>query len=168
MNSLKNRIALSAALLAPVLLGASAPIPDGATPIVNGHGEWETPIGTVGFEVSVVELPDGTLNGHGLSYLHTEDGNAWFRFEVTEYMFIEGELAVAGLITETFNAPPHFLGSLTVLIIQDNGSSGASADRALSAAGGPPWLTLAQFLSISQLPPPEFWFPVANGNFVIH
>ena len=29
----------------------------GANPIVQGHGNWETQIGTVGFQVSVVELP---------------------------------------------------------------------------------------------------------------
>ena len=158
-------IALSSTLSAAVLIGAPTPSGNEGTPIVNGHGEWETGIGTVGFQVSLVELPGGSLQGHGVSYLHSESGNGWFHFEVTEYAFVGDELAVAGIITETFNTPPQFLGSLTVLIIQDNDGNGALPDKALSASGLPPSLSLDDILNG---PPPDLRFPLAHGNFQIH
>ena len=137
----------------------------GANPIVNGRGTWETAIGTVGFQVSVVELPDGTINGHGVSTLHTENGNAWFHFDVVDAAPYGDEIAVLGLITDAVNTPPQFLGSLTMLIIKDNEGNGP--DMALSAAGLPPWLSLDAIL-YGPMPPPDSRFPLAHGNYRMH
>jgi hypothetical protein len=167
MSKLASTVSLTAALSAAVLLGAASPSPVAGHPIVTGHGQWEIPAGTVGFQISLVELPDGSLNGHGLSTLHSASGNAWFHFVVTEYQYVGDELAVAGLIVDTFNTPPNFLGSQTILLVQDNGSGGAP-DKAISASGIPPSFSLAQVLSLIPPPPPEFWFPLAGGNFKIH
>jgi hypothetical protein len=136
-----------------------------ANPMVNGKGTWETQIGTVGFQVSVVELPDGTIHGQGVSTMHTESGNAWFHFEVLDAAPYGEEFAVLGLITDTFNSPPQFLGSLTMLIIQDNEPNGS--DMVLSGAGLPPWLTLDDIL-YGPNPPPSLRFPLAHGNFTLH
>ena len=137
----------------------------GASPIVNGHGTWETQIGTVGFQVSVVELPDGTINGHGVSTMHTESGNAWFHFDVVDATPYGDEIAVLGLITDAVNSPPQFVGSLTVLIIKDNEGNGS--DMALSGAGIPPWLSLEDIL-YGPNPPPPFRFPLGIGNYKVH
>ena len=137
----------------------------GANPIVNGHGKWETEMGTVGFQVSVVELPDGTINGHGVSTMHTENGNGWFHFDVVDAAPYGDEIAVLGLITDAVNSPPQFVGSLTVLIIKDNERN--SSDMALSGSGLPPWLTLDNIL-YGPNPPPPFRFTLANGNYKLH
>ena len=137
----------------------------GANPIVNGRGTWETAIGTVGFQVFVVELPDGTINGHGVSTMHAENGNGWFHFDVVDAAPYGDEIAVLGLITDAVNTPPQFLGSLTVLIIKDNEGNGS--DMALSAAGLPPWLSLDNIL-YGPNPPPPFRFPLAHGNYQMH
>ena len=138
---------------------------NGANPMVNGHGNWETDIGTVGFQVSVGELPDGTIHGRGVSTMHTENGNGWFHFDVVDAAPYGDEFAVLGLITDTVNTPPQFPGSLTVLIIRDNGGNGS--DMALSAAGLPSFLTLDAIL-YGPMSPPPFRFPVAHGNYKIH
>ena len=138
---------------------------NGANPIVKGHGKWETEIGTVGFQVSVVELPDGTINGHGVSTMHAESGNAWFHFDVIDAAPYGDEIAVLGLITDAVNSPPQFVGSLTVLIIMDNERNGS--DTALSGAGIPPWLSLDDIL-YGPNPPPPFRFPLAHGNYKMH
>ena len=137
----------------------------GANPIVQGHGNWETQIGTVGFQVSVVELPDGTINGHGVSTMHAESGNAWFHFDVVDAAPYGDEIAVLGLITDAVNSPPRFVGSLTVLIIKDNDRN--RSDMALSAAGLPPWLSLDDILYGPNSPPP-FRFPLDHGNYKMH
>jgi hypothetical protein len=137
----------------------------GANPIVQGHGNWETQIGIVGFQVSVIELPDGTINGHGMSTMHAESGNGWFHFDVVDAAPYGDEIAVLGLITDAVNTPPQFLGSLTMLIIKDNEGNGS--DTALSAAGLPPWLSLDAIL-YGPMPPPDFRFPLAHGNYRMH
>jgi hypothetical protein len=137
---------------------------NGANPMVNGHGKWETDIGTVGFQVSVGELPDGTINGHGVSTMHTENGNGWFHFDVVDAAPFGDEIAVLGLITKAVNTPPQFLGSLTVLIVRDNKGNGS--DMALSATGLPSWLTLDNIL-YGPTPPPPFRFPLTLGNYKI-
>jgi hypothetical protein len=137
----------------------------GASPIVQGHGNWETQIGTIGFQVSVVELPDGTIDGHGVSTMHAESGNAWFHFDVVDAAPYGDEIAVLGLITDAVNSPPQFVGSLTVLIIKDNERN--TPDMALSAAGLPPFLSLDNIL-YGPNPPPPFRFPLAHGNYEMH
>ena len=137
----------------------------GASPIVQGHGNWETQIGTIGFQVSVVELPDGTIDGHGVSTMHAESGNAWFHFDVVDAAPYGDEIAVLGLITDAVNSPPQFVGSLTVLIIKDNESS--TPGTALSAAGLPPFLSLDNIL-YGPNPPPPFRFSLAHGNYEMH
>ena len=138
---------------------------NGANPVVKGHGKWEIDIGTVGFQVSVGELPDGTINGHGVSTLHTENGNAWFHFDVVDAAPYGDEIAVLGLITDAVNSPPQFVGSLTMLIIKDNERNGT--DMALSGAGIPPFLSLDDILYGPNAPPP-FRFPLAHGNYKMH
>jgi hypothetical protein len=135
----------------------------GASPTVNGHGTWETQIGTVGFQVSVVELPDGTINGHGVSTMHAENGNGWFHFDVVDAAPYGDEIAVLGLITDAVNTPPNFLDSQVLLIIKDNEGNGS--DMALSAAGLPPTLELDFILEF--MPIPDFRFPLAHGNYTI-
>jgi hypothetical protein len=136
----------------------------GANPIVNGHGSWETAIGTVGFQVSVRELPDGTINGHGVSTMHAENGNGWFHFDVVDAAPYGDEIAVLGLITDAVNTPPNFLDSQMLLIIKDNEGNGS--DMALSSAGLPPTLELDFILEFMDIP--DFRFPVAHGNYKIH
>ena len=170
MLRLTSRIALSAALSAALLLPAATSAPAGATPIVNGHGQWATPVGTIGFQVSVVALPDGTLQGSGISTNHNETGVHWFHFEVLEYARSGDDVIVMGLIDQAFNAPG-FLGTKTVLVIRDDGQGTASQDRALSASGLPTWVTLDLLLNAPPpmvIPPPQFWFPLQSGNFEIH
>jgi hypothetical protein len=168
MFKLAGTLALTTALSAALLIGSATSSPGGADPIFTGHGQWETPIG-VSFQVHLIELPDGSVKGKGSSSLHGANGVGWFHFDVTEYMYVGDELAVAGIVTKVFNTPPGFEGSLTVLIVQDNGSGGATPDKAISATGLPPFLTLAQILNgPNPPPPPELWFPLAGGNFTIH
>lgn len=137
----------------------------GATPIVNGHGNWATGMGTVGFQVSVVEFPDGTINGHGMSTMQSENGNGWVHFNVVDAAPYGDEIAVLGLITDAVNAPLQFIGSLTVLIIRDNGRN--ESDMALSGAGLPPSLSLDNIL-YGPTPPPSSRLAVAHGNFMVH
>ena len=168
MLTLTRSIALSvAALSATVLLGAAAPPSSGATPIVNGSGTFLAPDGsTIGFPAHLVELPDGSLNGSGTSSRNGGvGGNSWFHFDVIDSMPSGDDLAVLGVITETKNAP-FPVGSLTALMIQDNGQGGGTPDRMLSASGLPPSVTIGQVLAM--IPPSSNWFPVASGNFVIH
>jgi hypothetical protein len=141
---------------------------NGANPLVNGRGQWETNIGTVGFQVSVGERPDGTIQGRGVSTMHAVNGNGWFHFDVVDaapYLVHGDEIAVLGLITDAVNTPPQFPGSQVVLIIRDNGGNGS--DMALSAAGLPTWLSLDDILYGPMAPPP-FRFPVAHGNYKMH
>jgi hypothetical protein len=170
MLKLTSTIALSAALSAAVLLGGATPTTAGTptctdTSILTGGGSWETPIGTVGFNVSVIERIDGSFRGSGMSYLHNESGISWFHFKVTGCTFVGDEILVVGRITRTFNVPPRIaVGSLTALLVQDNGSGGAVPDMVLSASGLPPFLTIDQIAA--GLPP--FRFPLATGNFRIY
>lgn len=164
MLKLTGTIALSAALSAALLLGVATAATGKATPIVNGQGNWETTIGTVGFEVSLVELPDGSLQGRGTSYLHGEDGIGWFHFEVLDYMDLGGDILIRGVITKTFNSGNIVEGSLTALVVRDNGNGGGPPDGALSASGLPPFVTIEQIAA--SLPP--FRFPLAVGDFRIH
>lgn len=174
MLKLTRSIAMSfTAVSAALLLGAAAPSAGGASPIVSGHGNWVIPGGDiVSFQVSVVELPNGAINGHGVSYRRGPNGLSWIHFEVIEYAYFGGEVAVLGVITEVFNTPATIpVGSLTALLVQDNGNGGSAPDRAVSAVGLPTFLTLAQILNTPPPlgpPPPEFWFPLAHGNFQMH
>jgi hypothetical protein len=93
------------------------------TPIVTGGGHWLIPGGdTVGYAVSVVRLPDGSISGKGHSYLHSVNGNAGVEFDVVDCFPIGDELFVLSTITQTQGAPDIDLGSWALLAIQDNGS----------------------------------------------
>lgn len=164
-----------AALSAAVLMGSPAPSAPDGTPVVTGQGKWLIPTGdVVGFEVSVVELPDGTLQGGGRSSKTGAAGNGWFQYDVVDYCFVGDEIFVIGIIDEVMNAPADWVGSWTVLGIQDNGSGGA-LDRSISSSGIPSFITLEQIKALLNSPPDQggpppadSWFPHFAGNFVIH
>lgn len=167
-----HKFALSTALMAGVLLGTATPNGGGASPILTGYGSWMTPAAeTISFQVSVVELSDGTVKGRGVSTKHGPSGSSAFHFEVTEYLSVGNEMYVAGIITKVKDALPGWLGQLTMLGVQDNGSGVGIADKMLSGSGLPPSLTIAQILSLPPPmgpPPPAFWPSLTNGNFTIH
>lgn len=171
MNKLTRTIVLSAALLLSALLAGSptssaspSPVRSGG-PVLTGSGAWETPIGTVGFQVSLTEQGNGSLCGSGRSYLLGENGFSMFRFDVCDYLYVGNEILVLGLITDTFNTPPNIaVGSLTALVVQDNGSGNGVTDMAISASGLPPFLTIEDLAAT--LPP--FRFSLGSGNFTAH
>ena len=168
MLKLTRNIALSAAALSvAVLLGAAAPLPSQATPVVNGMGAFVAGDGsTIAFQVHLVQLPDGSLNGSGSSSRKGgPGGNSWFQFDVIDSMPSGNDLVVLGVITETKGAP-FPVGSLTALMIQDNGQGGGTPDKMLSGSGLPSSVTIEQVLA--SIPPSNFWAPLASGNFVIH
>jgi len=169
MLKFKNKIAVSLALSAALLTAAAVATPGGSTPILNGHGQWATPIGTIGFEVSAIEMPDGSVQGEGFSTKFDETGAHWFHFEVDEYAYVGEGVIVLGTIDQVFETPPEWLGSKVALAVRDDGSGGSSQDSAISASGLPAWITLDFLLSLPPgLPPVETWFPLQSGSFTIH
>jgi hypothetical protein len=168
MLKLTRSIALSvAALSVAVLLGAAAPPPSEATPVVNGMGAFVAADGsTIAFQVHLVQLPDGSFNGSGVSSRKGgPGGNSWFKFDVIDSMPSGSDQAVLGVITETMGAP-FPVGSLTALMIQDNGQGGGTPDKMLSGSGLPSFVTIEQVLA--SIPPSTAWAPLASGDFVIH
>ena len=168
MLKLTRSIALSvAALSITVLLGAAAPPSSGAMPVVTGMGAFTAPDGsTISFQVHLVQLPDGSLNGSGISSRKGgPGGNSWFKFDVIDSAATGNELVVLGVITETMGAP-FPVGSLTALMIQDNGQGGGTPDKMLSGSGLPSSVTIEEVLA--KIPPSTFWTPLASGDFVIH
>jgi hypothetical protein len=170
MSKLTQRLSLSALCLAgAALLAAAAPPSNGATPILNGHGNWLAPDGaTLGFQVNVVQLPSGEFHGSGRSYRRANnDADGSFKFEVLDAMTWDGDQAVLGVITDTVNTPPHIaVGTLVALLVQDNGQGGGMTDKAISASGLPSFLTLADILPSA--PPMSEWPSLEAGNFVVH
>jgi hypothetical protein len=168
MLKLTSTLLIAAGLSAVTLF--AAPATTNGNPILTGHGNWEIPGGTVGFQVSVVELPDGSFNGHGVSTLHGATGNAWFHFEVVEAFPVGEAIGVIGIITDTHNTPPHWEGAWNALVIQDNGNGGGPDDRAFSAAGAPSSLPIevVRAFVLGTAGPPEDWFAVTGGNFTVH
>ncbi len=97
-------------LSAAVLLGASTPSyakGTPATPIANGNATGG-PISVapdqaamVSLQFSLVQLPDGSLNGHGK--LTSDAGRV--KFDLTSFMFVDGILTAAGPVTAVKGSP---------------------------------------------------------------
>lgn len=166
MTTPLHRLALLAALSSAALLGSAAPLHAQAQPIVTGDGEVVSPaVGSVAVELTLVELPNGALHGEGLVAFATTGGYA--TFELTSYMFVGGELCLAGPVTSSFGAPPSYFVGATVVFCVHDGGNGAGAD-AMAGTVGPPGLTIQQIIGLIGPPPPQAYQPVVSGNFTIH
>lgn len=165
IKSLKKLVAY-ATLLAVTLVGAASPSQAQAQAIGNGHGAVDAPSGPITITFSVVELPNGTINGHGI--LHFPDLGGHVRFEVTSYTFVDGALLMAGPVTKAKNAPPnYFIGATQVLAVEDNGNGGPLPDKSAGVVG-PPSLTIQQIVELIGPPPPQAYQPLQSGNLTIH
>ena len=164
-------LAGAGALSCTLFLGFATPSPVGGNPVLTGHGEWEVPGATISFTVNAIELPDGSLQGHGRTSRVSEGEKGWAHFDVTDSLEFGGGLAVSGIISQVNGAPEELLGTQVILLVLDEGDDGSGADRAISAIGVPPELSLEDILFAPPPfgpPPPEFWFPLSAGNFKIH
>ena len=166
MSSLTFNLALPAALTAVMLLGAATPAPTQAQPIVTGDGEiTNTAVGPVAVELSLIHLPNGSLNGQGMTSFAATGG--WVTFDLTSYMFVDGKLCMAGSVLSGFAAPPNYFVGATVVFCLEDGGDGAGMDK-MAGAAGPPGLTIQQVIALVGPPPPQAYQPVVAGNFKIH
>jgi hypothetical protein len=182
MMRFTSRWILSAAVSTALLLGAVATshaqaVGAGGTPIVNGGGHWVVSAAgdTVGYNVTVVQLPDGSISGKGGSYFHSVSGNAGIQFDVVDVVYVGEELFVLSRITQAHGVQVE-LGSWALLAIQDNGDGQGLPDKAVSDTGNIPSFVpievIQQIVTLSPEdggpPGPDMWFPLAGGNFTIH
>ena len=161
-----KKITLAAALVTASLLAGAAPVHPQAQPIVTGEGEvTNTAVGPVAIEFSLIELPDGSLNGEGLVAFAATGGYA--TFDLTSYMFVAGNLCMAGPVTSSFEAPPNYFVGATVVFCVEDGGNGAGQDK-MAGTVGPPGVTIQQIIALIGPPPPQAYSPVVTGNFKIH
>ena len=171
MRALSNLVARAAIGLA-LFVGTTTLVSAQATPIANGGGSLLTPDGRVQhFAFHVVELPDGSVRGHGVRV--EPASNAIVIFEVTSFMFVGNVLAMAGPVTMTRNAPPQFVIGGTVFFgLTDEGYGSAPADASTGLTPLPPFLgnlTIQQIIAmIGSGPPPEALSPLFAGNIRFH
>lgn len=166
---LTSKAAACAALSVGLFLGATAPISAQASPIGSGQGAFlaqnqETHL----FAFAVVELPDGSVNGHGLVF--EPSTRAFVLFRISSFMFLGETLFMAGPITQAVNAPPQFVGGATAFFaVNDNGRSSADDIAALSVVpvqfGN---LTIQQILALAGPPPAGAFAPLLAGDVRIH
>lgn len=166
MPRLTARFALSTALAIATLLGAAAPGHAQAQPIVTGDGAvTNTAVGPVAVELSLIELPNGSLHGGGTVDFAVTGG--YVTFDLTSYMFVQGRLCMAGSVTSSFAAPPNYFVGATVVFCVEDGGNGAGMDR-LAGTVAPPGLTIQQIIALIGPPPPQAYQPVVTGNFKLH
>jgi hypothetical protein len=162
-----RRLATGAALSAVTLVGlAAAGHAQNAGPIANGHAAVQgIPAGTTSTTFSLVQLPDGSLVGNGVS---TNSLGGWVRFDLTSVMTIGDAVLMAGPITATFNAPPQFVVGGTYFIgVKDNGEGGTTPDEFANGAVPFP-LSIQQIIGVLGPPPPEVFRPLVSGDIQVH
>ena len=103
---MRNSIAqfvYSVALAGGCLFVASSPCAAQSIPLVSGGVQFEQPgPGQLGLALTVVERPDGTVQGRGTLTLFADRGLV--RFDVTSYTFLGNTLCMAGSVTGFRNA----------------------------------------------------------------
>ena len=107
-------ILLIGVLVAALSGSAQARLNSGANPITHGHGAYvEDDDGHIKwFTLSVVELPSGPVQGHGMFIDHVS--RSFIHFELSSYMFVGDSLGVAGEINMAHNAPPQLAVGRTI------------------------------------------------------
>lgn len=188
MMGLTSRWTLGAAFSAALLLGAAATthaqeVASGANKIANGNGVTGTPSeGLRTFSFSLVELPNGTLQGQGR--MHDQNFDAWVRFDITSYMVVDGILLMAGPITYVAgdDAPPEFFeGSTFFFAVRDGGTGEEAVDEiSLANAFPAPGMTIQEVMdlfcsftpgcdpeTLEGLLPPDVVLPITSGNIKV-
>lgn len=173
------RAAMRSVLLAGTLLVAALSsdtqanrLPTRAHPIANGQGAYvDLQTGDpITFTFSVVELPNGSVQGHGSFFNQGLPG--FFLFDPGSYMFMDGSLdslGVAGKITLAVNSPPQLaVGRTIFFFVNDNNPD---TDE-IAALGLVPEdlgdLTIQEIVVlIGGWPPPEFFAPLDAGDIRI-
>ena len=164
---LTSKIAVCAVVSAAFLLGAAAPSHAQATPIGNGQGLTGDPGPDLRtFSFSVVELPNGSVTGHGQVFDHGL--NFWVHFNITSFMFIDDMLLMAGPVTKAVNAPNFTIGATFFFAVKDGGKGKSSIDEISLVSVAPPNLTIQEIISFIGPPPPEIIKPISAGNIKIH
>ena len=165
---LSIRTVACAALSAAFLLSATAPVLAQASPLGSGGGRYLNNRGeTNQFAFSAVLLPNGSVKGHVV--FHFPGANAMVRMEVTSFTFIGGQLGLAGPITRAVNTPTPLVGLTGFLALSDNGGPGT--DKLTGFSFVPPQFgnpTIQQIIAFFGPPPPSVFFPVIDGNILIH
>ncbi len=176
---LTSRFAMCAAVSAAVLLGGAAT--GNALKIANGNGVTGTPSeGLRTFSFSLVELPNGSLQGHGV--LHDQVFDASAHFDITSYTVVDDILLMAGPITAVSeNVPPEFfVGATFFFAVRDGGNGGQAIDEISAANSAPiPGLTIDEilfFLCVMNpdcdpndpiVLPPDVVLPITAGNIKV-
>lgn len=182
---LKSRFALCAALSAGVLLagiatGGAPQVQPRAMKIANGNGVTGTPSeGLRLWAFSAVELPNGSVQGHGV--IHDQVLNAFGRFDITSYTVVDDVLLLAGPITAIDdNAPPNFfVGATFFFAVRDGGDGQAIDEISLANAAPIPDLTIDEILALlcamdpecdpkePSVLPPDLLLPLTAGNIKV-
>lgn len=166
LHPLKTTLLLAAALCVATVLGAAKPGSSGANPIATGDAIHLGMVGELHLEFSLIEMPDGTLIGGGVSA--AVDGA--LAFELTSYEQIGDVLCMAGPITASGNTPFE-VGQTWLLCIEDNGNGGSGVADKVATAVLPPGFTIQFILENFPgfLPPPASQFSdILEGNLKVH
>jgi len=127
---------------------------------VGGNGEAKT------LTFNVVELPDGSVRGHGV--LREPSTNSFVHFEVSSFMFVGDSLGVAAEITMAVNAPPSLsVGTTIFFFVNDNDPAADEFAFAIVPPefGNPTIQEIVLFFLMGNPPPPEVFTPLIAGNF---
>jgi hypothetical protein len=120
----------------------------GALKIANGNGVTGTPGWDLRtFSFSLVELPDGSLQGHGV--LHDQMSMGLLHFDITSYTVVDDILLMAGPITlVNENVPPvFFVGATFFFAVRDDGQGNLAIDEISGAMAVPfPGWTIEEIL----------------------
>jgi hypothetical protein len=178
---------MCAAVSAAVLLGGAATshgrqVQPAALKLANGNGVTGTPSeGLRIFSFSLVELPSGSLRGHGV--IHDQALEGWVRFDITSYTVVDDILLMAGPITAAVgeNTPPQFfVGATFFFAVRDGGDGGQAIDE-ISLANAAPikGLTIDEILALlcamdpncdpegPIVLPPDVVLPITAGNIKV-
>lgn len=137
--------------------------------IAHGHGEYvggNQEVKSLTF--NVVELPDGSIRGHGVLSEHST--NSFVHFEVSSYTFVGDSLGVAAEITMAVNAPPSLpVGNTIFFFINDNDPVADEFAFGIvpPEVGNPTIQEIVLFFLMGNPPPPEVFTPLIGGNFWI-
>jgi hypothetical protein len=152
-----------------------------ASKIANGNGVTGIPgEGLRSFLFSLVERPNGALQGHGV--LTNLVPFAQLRFDITSYTVVDDVLLMAGPITSVIgNAPPQFVvGDTFFFAVRDGGNGGQAIDEISGASVAPiPDLTIDEILFLLCVMdpdcdpddpivlPPDLLMPITAGNIKV-
>lgn len=181
-----SRFAMCAAISAAVLIGGAATShgqqgQPAALKIANGNGVTGTPSeGLRTFSFSLVELPNASLQGHGV--IHDQVFDSSIHFDITSYTVVDDILLMAGPITAVNeNVPPQFfVGATFFFAVRDGGDGGQAIDEISLANSAPiPGLTIDDILfflcvmnpdcdpSDPIVLPPDVVLPITAGNIKV-